>query len=141
MEESRDSAESSNESIDSESSPDSNSLEARVNEESSGRRDNSTEHESGAAKSDKNYSANSNKPKYKNLRISSKSETEKHCQDKSNKPLANYNNSRYKNLKLISSKSDAQEHTIERTNDGAVALIYYEDQATGKVEFLFEQRP
>ena len=52
------------------------------------------------------------------------------------------------NNKLISSagkpapaKSEAEKPAIERTNDGAVALIYYQDERTGKVEMLFEQRP
>ena len=61
--------------------------------------------------------------------------------DKQDEDYSASPNNRYKNSKIVSSESGAQKPRIERTNDGAVALIYYKDEATGKIEVLFEQRP
>jgi len=55
--------------------------------------------------------------------------------------FANHGNQKYENLKLASAKSETERPGRERSNHGAVAIIYYENQDTGKIEVLFEQRP
>lgn len=50
-------------------------------------------------------------------------------------------NLKYKISKSAHNESDGEKSGRERSINGAVAIIYYSDEATGTVEFLFEQKP